>query len=206
MQLQPVEGAREKGPPTMTDHPSAERELDLHRYRDYLLLLARTQLDPRLRARLDPSDIVQQSLLEAHACSAQFRGTTSGELAAWLRRILAHNLANALRDLGRAKRDIAREQSLEEAIDQSSARLEAWLQADQDSPSAHAEQGEQLMSLAGALIQLPEAQRQAVELRHIQGLTLDAIAQVMDRTQPAVAGLLHRGLTRLREILEEASH
>jgi RNA polymerase sigma-70 factor (ECF subfamily) len=189
----------------MSDKPAADRELELYRYRDYLLLLARTQLDPRLRPRVDPSDIVQQSLLEAHACSGQFRGTTSGELAAWLRRILAHNLANAVRDVSRAKRDIAREQSLEDAIEQSSARLEAWLQAEQASPSENAEHNERLFQLAGALAQLPEAQRQAVELRHIQGLTLDDIATVMDRTQPAVAGLLHRGLTRLREILQETN-
>src|SRR4051812_23796972 len=95
--------------------------LDLARYRDYLQLLARAQLDPRLRPRLDASDAVQQTLLEAHRCAGQFRGTTSGEVAAWLRQILARNLANAARDLGRQKRDVAREQSLEASLDASSA-------------------------------------------------------------------------------------
>jgi RNA polymerase sigma-70 factor (ECF subfamily) len=184
--------------------PLTNAELPLARYRDYLLLLARAQLDPRLQGKLDASDVVQQSLLEAHACSAQFRGSTSGELAAWLRQILAHNLANAVRDLGRAKRNLSREQSLERALEASSLRLEACLAAEQSSPSQHVEQGEQLLRLADALMQLPEAQRQAVELRHLQGLSLNAIAEHMGRTAGGVAGLLHRGLLRLRTLLQEA--
>jgi len=177
--------------------------LELQRYRDYLLLLARAQLDPRLRRKLDASDVVQQTLLEAHACSHQFRGSTSAEWAAWLRQILARNLANAVRDLGRQKRDVHREQSLEQAIEASSARLEAWLAAEQSSPSEKAEQHEQLLRLAVALAQLPEPQRLAVELRHLQGWPLADIAQHLERTPAAVAGLLHRALTQLRTLLRE---
>ena len=57
-------------------------------YRDYLHLLARLQLDPRLRGKLDPSDVVQQTLVKAYQNRAQFRGHTAGEEAGWLRRIL----------------------------------------------------------------------------------------------------------------------
>ena len=78
----------------------------LDEYRDYLLLLARSRLDPRLRGRLDPSDVVQQTLLEAHRDAAQFRGQTAAERAAWLRQMLARNLANAARDHTRDRRDV----------------------------------------------------------------------------------------------------
>jgi RNA polymerase sigma-70 factor (ECF subfamily) len=85
-----------------------DADLPLERYRDYLLLLARAQFDERFQGKLDPSDIVQQSLLEAHACSGQFRGTTSGELAGWLRQILVNNLKNYIRALDCEKRNLGR--------------------------------------------------------------------------------------------------
>src|SRR5262245_24453173 len=125
--------------------PRADAEVcELERFRDYLRLLARLQLDPRWRAKLDPSDLVQQTLLQAHEACDQFRGRTAAEQAAWLRQILARVLANAVRDLGRAKRDAGRERSLEAALEQSSARLEAWLAAEQSSPSETVERNEQL--------------------------------------------------------------
>ena len=116
-------------------HGSKGQGQALERYRMYMLMLARMHLDPRLRAKLDPSDVVQQSMLEACQQQGQFRGRTEAERMAWLRQILAHNLADALKGLRRAKRDIARERSLEAALDQSSAQLGAWLAADQSSPS-----------------------------------------------------------------------
>src|SRR5262245_56948084 len=107
----------------------------LERFREYLCLLARMRLDPQLQAKLDASDIVQQTLLEAHQGRAQFRGRTDAEYAAWLRQILARNLSNALRDFRRARRDVSRERSIDRAIDESSARLENWLAAEQSCPS-----------------------------------------------------------------------
>jgi RNA polymerase sigma-70 factor (ECF subfamily) len=184
----------------MSGTPSAGP--DLARYRDYLLLLARSQLDPRLQPKLDASDVVQQTLLEAHRCAGQFRGTTSGELAAWLRQILARNLANAVRDLNRQKRDASREQSLEQLIEASSARLEAWLAGPSSSPAEVAERNEEVLRLATALAELPEPQRVAVELRHLRGWSLNEIAASMERSPAAVAGLLHRGLAALRARLQ----
>jgi RNA polymerase sigma-70 factor (ECF subfamily) len=147
--------------------------------------------------------VVQQTLLEAHAQRGQFRGTTEAELTAWLRRILAHNLADAGRAHRRECRDVARERSLDAAVDESASRLQAWAAADQTSPSGRAMRQEDLIRLAAALEQLPEPQRQAVLLHHLQGQTLAQTAAALGRTEPAVAGLLHRGLQRLRDLLQE---
>src|SRR5262245_38808285 len=112
------------GPPPTPD-PSLER------CRDYLLLLARLQLDPGLRGVLDPSDVVQQTLLKAHAKRDQFRGGSEGELLAWLRTILAHHLADLARK--HAPRLRGRERALEAALGESSLRLERWLASDSTS-------------------------------------------------------------------------
>jgi RNA polymerase sigma-70 factor, ECF subfamily len=175
----------------------------LERFRAYLGLLARLRLDPRLRAKLDASDIVQQTLLQAQQALAQFRGRTTAEAAAWLRQILANNLAHARRDFGRGKRDVARERSLEADLEQSSARLAVWLAAEQSSPSQRAERNEQILRLAQALETLPAAQREAVELHYWHDWSLADIGAHMSRSAAAVAGLLHRGLQQLRARLHE---
>lgn len=176
---------------------------DLDRYRAYLLLLARTRLDPRVQAKVDASDIVQQTLLEAYRDQAQLRGRSTGEHAAWLRQILARNLANAVRDLGRDKRDLHRERSLDAALDESASRLELWLAAEQSSPSQQAERHERAVRVAQALAALPETQREAVVLRHWHGLSLVEIGERLSCTTAAVTGLLHRGLKNLRKQLED---
>ena len=170
----------------------------LERFRAYLRLLARLHLDPRLKGKLDPSDVVQQTLLQAFQGLGQFRGKSEGELAAWLRQILARNLAMAVREFAREKRNVQRERSIEAAIEASSSRLEAWLAAEQSSPSERAERNEQALRLAEALEQLPEAQREALVLQHWQGQSLAEIAQHMGRSPEAVAGLIKRGVKRLR--------
>jgi RNA polymerase sigma-70 factor, ECF subfamily len=124
-------------------------------------------------------------------------------LAGWLRQILARTLANATRDLSRAKRDVARERSLEATLAESSARLEAWLAAEQPSPGQQADRNEQLLRLAEALAGLPDAQREALEQHYLQGWPVAEVAQHLGRSTTAVVGLLHRGLQRLRSQLRE---
>lgn len=182
----------------------AQKELGIERYRDYLGLLARLQISPMLRGKLDASDVVQETLLRAHEKRDQFRGANSAEMAAWLRQILANMLAQSLRRFGSQQRDIRLEQSLEAALDASSSHLEAWLAAESSAPNLRAERHEQLFRLAGALAQLPEDQRIALELRHFQGQSVAAIMQNMQRTEAAVTGLLRRGLKGLRELLNDS--
>jgi RNA polymerase sigma-70 factor (ECF subfamily) len=173
----------------------------LERWRAYLRLLARLHLDPRLRGKLDASDVVQQTLLQAHQAQHQFRGTTDAERAAWLRQILANQLAEVVRKYARPGRDVARERRLDAALAESSALLGSWLAADQSTPSARVERAEDVRRLADALELLPEAQREALVLQHWHGWSLAHIGELLGRSSEAVAGLLKRGLKRLRELL-----
>ncbi len=175
----------------------------LESYRAYLRLLARLQLDPRLRSKLDPSDVAQETILKAHEKLEQFRGTTEAEFASWLRRILANYLIDAARKFGVAGAANALEHSLEHALDQSSARLEELLARDDPSPSHHVSRQEQLLRLAAALDRLPADQRAALELKHLQGCTVAAISEELGRTKAAVGGLLRRGMHSLRQMLEQ---
>lgn len=176
----------------------------LEQYRSYLLLLARMQLDRRWQAKVDPSDIVQQTMLEAHL-QAKNLGDDSTALMAWLRKALAHNLIDHLRGLRRDKRDAAREQAITRNVDHSSQQLANLLAADQSSPSQLAARNEDLLRMADALSQLPEPQRDAVMLHHLQGCTLREVAEILGRTEPAVAGLLHRGLKKLRQLMQSST-
>jgi RNA polymerase sigma-70 factor (ECF subfamily) len=178
-------------------------ERPLENYRDYLRLLARLQLHSRLQVKLDASDIVQQTLLQAHEGRAQFRGETEAEWLAWLRAILANTLAGAARRFSTEARDLERERSLEAELDLSSSRLERLLAADQSSPSEQAVRGEELVRLASALAQLPADQQRVVELHYLKGLPVAEIAALMERSSPAVVGLLFRGLKKLRGLLRD---
>jgi RNA polymerase sigma-70 factor (ECF subfamily) len=175
-------------------------ESSLQECRAYLKLLASRHVDSWLRQRVDASDLVQQTLLDAVARKEQFQGHSRPELLAWLRRILANNLVDLLRHHGRAKRDMARSISIDEEIHQSFRRVDA-LVAGSLSPSQKVMHNEQLLRLPEALDQLPEAQRWAIELHYLQGLKLSETAERIGRSEAAVGGLLHRGLKRLNELL-----
>jgi RNA polymerase sigma-70 factor, ECF subfamily len=177
---------------------------DLERFRAYLGLLARLEIAPRLRDKVDLSGVVQQTLLEAHQnlAEAPRRERTEPEVTAWLRSILSHNLADSLRKLTAQKRNVHLEWSLESALEQSASRVEEWLAAEQSSPSQRAIRHEDLARMAQSLTLLPDQQRRAIEMHHLEGKPLAEIAQELGSTKGAVAGLLHRGLKTLRAFLD----
>lgn len=185
----------------ISDNNPAPR--DLEKYRGYLRALTQIELGRRLQSKVDASDIVQQSLLEAHQDLPALKGRSEPELVAWLRTILARNLLNTARDFAAQKRDVRRERPFLQQLDDSSARLERFLAAEQTSPSQHVLRGEQMARLAAALAELPDDQRTAVILKHFHGQSLAQIAQQLDRTTLAVAGLLKRGLKKLRQLMDD---
>jgi RNA polymerase sigma-70 factor, ECF subfamily len=186
-----------------------DRAIDVDRwtvdeYCDYLRLLARFQLSPRLQAKIDASDIAQQTILQAHANRSQFRGQTEAEWLGWLRTILANTLTAAGRRYCAEARDLNRECSLDAELQLSASRLERVLAADQTSPSQVAVRTEELLRLAHAISCLPEDQRRVIDLHHLGGLPVSEVAELMDRSRSAVVGLLFRGLKRLRVLLGKA--
>lgn len=187
----------------MTNDADAFRK-KLGRYRDYLIMLAEVRLSPSLRIKMSSSDVVQQTLLQAHQHLDQFQGRTEAELAAWLRRILVRKLIDALRKYRSQSRDIARERPLEAEAENSSRHLERWLASEESSPSRLVMHEEQLIQLAEALSLLPEDQRVVVEWKHLQNRSIAEICKHLEKSEAAVAGLLRRGLQRLREQLNDA--
>jgi RNA polymerase sigma-70 factor, ECF subfamily len=174
--------------------------------RNYLGLLARTQVESWLQAKVDASDLVQQTLLEAYRDFGRFRGNTEAEWLAWLRRILAHNAANFVRQYrGTAKRQARREVSLGRPGDSSAAPGFAEVADRAETPSQCVLRKERELQLADALAQLAADHREVIVLRNLQRLPFEEVAQRMGRSRPAVQMLWMRAIHKLQELLETTS-
>ena len=150
-------------------------------------------------AKLDPSDVVQQTLLEAYRAMAGWEDHSPAERAAWLRRILAHNLAKLQPRFhaGQARREPGPlPWRLRSIFPQ---RGSAPLPDTGPSPSQQAVANERLLNLLHALIELPETQPRSHRAPALRKLVVEAIGRHLDRSPAAVAGLLHRGLKALRQ-------
>jgi RNA polymerase sigma-70 factor, ECF subfamily len=173
------------------------------RYRDYLRLAAAIGVDPRLRDKFDPSDIVQDTMLEAirdwDACGA----ASEEERLAWLRRMLANNLLDGVKRFRAEKRDIGRELSLDASVQATLGRLGEMLAGDVSTPSCQAMREERDLQIASAVATLPDAQREAVILQRWHGWSLADIGQRLDKTPEAVAGLIFRAQRALHRSLAD---
>jgi RNA polymerase sigma-70 factor (ECF subfamily) len=174
----------------------------LELYRNYLHLLARTQIDLHLRGRASPSDVVQGAFLQACANFGQFRGQSEQELLAWLRRILVNTLAQLVEKQVKArKRDVRREVSMDRLVhnlENSSSAFDAALASPRSSPSVQAERRELAALVADQLAQLPASYREVIVLRNLEGLSFEEVAKHMGRSAGAVRILWLRALDRLR--------
>lgn len=174
----------------------------LERYRNYLTLLARLEIGRRLQGKVDDSDVVQETFLEAHRHFGRFRGTTEAEVVSWLRQILAGVLANLVRRYyGTQRRNLRLERELAGDLDRSSQALDLGLMAKQSSPSQQASRREQAVLLADALRRLPEDYREVIILSHLEGLSFPEVARRMGRSLDSVKNIWARALARLRRSL-----
>jgi RNA polymerase sigma-70 factor (ECF subfamily) len=175
----------------------------LQQYHGYLNLLARLKLEDDLQSKLDPSDLVQETFLDAHRDFDKFRGTTEAELMQWLRRILAFNIADQLRRYrGAQQRDVRLERTVEQDLDQSSVALGAVvLVANDTSPSGRAGHREEAALVADALEHLPPDYRDVLLLRNLKGLSFPEVASRMGRSVGSVQKLWMRALPQLKEVI-----
>jgi RNA polymerase sigma-70 factor (ECF subfamily) len=173
----------------------------LELYRRYLMLFCRLQIDRRLQGKVDASDVVQETFLQAHRAFGEFRGTTEGELVEWLRRILVSRLAKLIRQYcGTLRRDIRLERQLDKELDQST-QMACRLVMSESSPSGKAARRERAVLLVDALEQLPADYREVIILRHFEDLGFPEVAQRMDRSEEAVKKIWARALAALRRSL-----
>ena len=174
----------------------------VERYSSYLTLLARTQIGRRLQGKVDPGDVVQETLLEMHRQFPQFRGETEPELLAWMRRILAGQIALTVRRFfGTKGRDVTLEQQLAVQLDESSQAIDGGLAASTSTPSQRASRREQAVLLAEALDKLPKDYREVIILRHLEQRSFAEVASRMGRSEDSVQKLWVRALASLRKSL-----
>ena len=193
-----IERARQGDPEALGDL--------MERYRPFLTIKVQQEIGPKLRKRVDAADVVQIAFVEACQDINKFRGNSENEFSAWLQQIVINRFKNVIRDNKAAKRDPAKENTWRIRPDQSSTSI-CWMNAAAHTSTASKRliEGERALKISAALAQLPDAQRLAVTMRHLQGMTLADIAEQLERSPEATAGLLKRGLAKLRSIMNNES-
>ncbi len=173
--------------------------------RSYLQLIARVSVIPAVQGKLDASDLVQQTLLDAHRDFKKFRGSTESEWLAWLRKILSHNVSDAVRHFaGTEKRRTDRERCLRDDSDQFSSGAEREIASQQSSPSSIAIHRERDLILADAIEQLEPDYREVIVLRNMLRMSFEQVARHMGRSRPATQMLWMRAIQQLRKSLSAA--
>ncbi len=175
------------------------------RYRARLRRVVALRLDRRLAARLDPSDVVQEALAEAHRQLEDYRAEQPLPFYLWLRGITLNRLVDAhRRHLLAQKRSVLHEaRAVPAPNDESVLELAERLLQPGTSPSGAACQEEQRQRLQALLMQLGERDREVLVLRHLEGLSLAEIAAVLCIREGAVKVRHFRALERLRALLAE---
>lgn len=183
----------------------AARDELFEKCRTYVAVVARTRLESWLRAKADASDLVQQTLLEAHRGLDRFRGSTEAEWLAWLRQILNHNAADLVRrNKGTGERRGRREIPLDLQVDDS-RRFVREPSDPGESPSQIVLRREREIEVANAVSSLPQDYQDVIQLRNLQRLPFDEVAERMGRSRPATQMLWMRALRKLEETLADRS-
>ena len=175
---------------------TAQSEL-FRQLQDYFLILARHQLDNQLANRLNPSDVVQESLTKAAQGIRDFRGETAAEIRAWLKAIVINEVKDLRRKHQTQKRDVRQEANLGLADESQGQPHDP--QVDSRSPQSHAIANEELTKLRTILEELPSDYKTVIELRSLERLSFQQVAERMQRTPEATSKLWYRAVIAMRK-------
>ena len=176
----------------------------LESQRPHLRATARGKLDARMQARVDESDLAQLTLWTAIEGFPAFRGGTEAELVAWLQAILRQHVAAAARcHVLAQKRGVGKDRHLGSIATDGSAASPFDPASSSATPSRLMQREELQARVESALSELPWEQQQVVRLRFLDDWSATQIAEFLGKTERAVAGLLWRGTSRLKEILQD---
>ena len=175
------------------------------RYRNLIRMTLRSQISAELRAKVDASDLLQETFLAATHSIREFAGSDPETFVRWLQVVAARRVADAYRRyFDFEKRDLRKEVPLEQLLvrsDRSAVRLVDQLADSASGPLSIAQRHEQLLRLADALESLPEHYREVLQLRFLEERPLNEIARQLGRTKGATAMLMARAIEKLRELL-----
>jgi RNA polymerase sigma-70 factor, ECF subfamily len=176
----------------------------LTRHRDRLRRVIAFRLDPRVRARVDPSDVLQDVFAEAACHRAGYLVRRDAPFFLWLRRIAGNKVLELHRyHLGTRMRDARREVSLQHGglPATTSAALAAQLLGHATGPSEAAVRTEARLRLQEALNAMDPLDREVLALRHFEQLSPAETAQVLGIKTKTAGSRYLRALKKLREIL-----
>ena len=169
------------------------------RHRPYLRQMVELRLDPKLRSRVDPSDVVQEAHLEAFRRLSTYLHERPMPFRLWLRQIAYDRALKAWRyHAGTARRAAAREVPLPE---RSSLELARQLLAGGSSPSKALDRGDLARRLRQAMAQLPQNDREVILMRHFEGLSNQEVGCVLGMDPGTISKRHGRALLRLHRIL-----
>lgn len=172
-------------------------------YHPLMAARLRDRIGPQNQGRIEIEDILQQVYIEVFCKFDTFRGHSSDTFLGWLLAILDRKLIDAGRALGRQKRDAAREVRLSlPASIESHWNLLDVIYADSQTPSRVVRREEALAALMTCLSDIPDAQREVLRLRFLEGLSVQAVAARLGKTPAAVVMLSQRALASMRSALD----
>lgn len=168
----------------------------INRWRDYLLLIANQSLEPSLQVRVAPSDIVQQSMLDAQQNLAKFKGTTEAEFQTWLKRILKNNITDARRGQLSQKRG-----GRQRHVDLFDSTIQPTISDPQATPQTHALLDERKRIVEQAMEKLPDTERDVIRRKTWDEQSFASIAKELGRTENEIRRIWYRAIIKLQETM-----